>query len=226
MTKRSERERRTALRRYARICNDRTTMPRQLPLVERIRPQLPAMILEFSSVVLGVLLALSIDQCREDHARHQLSVEVNQKLDAEIRANRSRLVGVMPDQNQQLEEISNLIEAVSSGPEDGAVEGEIGLRLTAEYLADAAWQTAVVTEAIRFMDLDAVSRLSEIYALQGLVDGAFRRVLDVLTTMESEDRAPPDGGLRRLRAALAQLVELEEQLARRYDDYLATGDGD
>jgi len=198
-------------------------MPLEWRLLARIRPQLPAMLLEFSPVVLGVLLALSIDQCREDRARHQLSVEVSQKLDTEIRTNRSRLAEVLPDQNRQLEEIAGFIGAVSGTDEEPPESRTLGLRLTAEYLADAAWQTAVVTEAIRFMDLETVSDLAEIYALQELVDGAFRRVLDTLTTMDSQGDRPPTGGLRRLRAALSQLVELEEQLARRYDDYLASG---
>ena len=85
--------------------------------------------------------------------------------------------------------------------------------------------SAIVTEAVRYIEIESISQLAEIYALQDLVDAAFRRLLDVMTSLGAESGGPPAGSLRRLRAALAQLIELEEQLAERYDGYLGAAAG-
>ena len=98
-------------------------------------------------------------------------------------------------------------------------------RATSAMIEPQGPSSAIVTEAVRYIEIESISQLAEIYALQDLVDAAFRRLLDVMTSLGAESGGPPAGSLRRLRAALAQLIELEEQLAERYDGYLGAAAG-
>ena len=183
---------------------------------ENLREQFPTILVEVVSVVFAVLLALAVNAWQERRAEDHLAQEAWQRIEAEIRLNRDELATSLPEQRATLEEFRQTVARYETEPGDS-----VRIELTTGSLRDAAWQTALVTQAVRFMDFEKVSDLSAIYNLQGMVDEAVDRVLSTMTAVELFDDAQRLAGFKSLRNTYAQLLDLESQLLEIYDEFLA-----
>lgn len=183
---------------------------------ERLRPQLPSLLVEAVSVLLAVLLALAIDEWRESRTNDRLRDEMLQKLALEVGKNRENLDLAMTLQRDELTGIQELRSRI----DEGEPLSEARLNVSTELLRDAAWQTALVTGAVQFMDLDQVSELTDAYTVQSMVDDGFRRIVQVLASGELQSKGGHGMALAELDGSLRQLLLLEENLAQMYASYL------
>ena len=186
------------------------------PLLKRVADQWPQLLTEMFSVVLAVLLALAVNQWREDQARIALAEEALVKVTHEVTDNRRRLQETLEEQKAQLEQLRTKIEELAETPDQ---EG-FSINLTAESLRDTSWQTTLVTGAVRSMSFETIAILSDVYRLQGLVDRAVERMLDSMTSPDFFRDEMDMVAIRHMTANLNQVIELEVQLIERYDEFL------
>ncbi len=177
---------------------------------EKLRAQLPKILLEMISVVFAVLFALAVDQWREEKAQADLAAEALEKVTLEVTTNRTNLAEMLPLQRTQIDKLRTGIEA----------GGSIRANFTAETLRNTAWQTAIMTEAVRFMEFETTSTLSDVYNLQNLVSKSIENGFLSLSSVDFHDDARREAAVKSLLGAYVQLVHLEEQLLEQYDVFL------
>ncbi|MFZ0361563.1 MAG: hypothetical protein WAL58_14075 [Terriglobales bacterium] len=149
-------------------------------------------LLHLLTVILGILIALSLEGLIEWHHHRSLAEEARSNLTAEIRENRQLLAGGLPAApaaEQRLKATIETIEAYRKDRRDdrtSKLDWSFGLF----PLSATAWSTASSTGALSYMDYSEVQGYTRAYVLQ-----------DEFLTMQQN--------------ALGKWLDLQKWLARR-----------
>ena len=184
-------------------------------------------------VVAGILIALGIDQFK-DHVRHnRLAEQVRNNLRVEIARNRQRLNANVDNETKLRAVLQTLLDnqqQVVRDPEAArkqilAVEPSFGV------LESTAWDTALATQAIGYMDYSEVAPYGNVYEGQRLFNDLENRFANVWLDLATYGTNPQQldahelaGAIRDLKLALAtanQMDGLGRSLVSRYDGVLS-----
>ena len=149
-------------------------------------------LLHLLTVILGILIALSLEGLIEWHHHRSLAEEARSNLTAEIRENRQLLAGGLPAApaaEQRLKATIETIEAYRKDRRDdrtSKLDWSFGLF----PLSATGWSTASSTGALSYMDYSEVQGYTRAYVLQ-----------DEFLTMQQN--------------ALGKWLDLQKWLARR-----------
>ncbi|MEJ2203493.1 MAG: hypothetical protein P8170_05245 [Gemmatimonadota bacterium] len=172
-----------------------------------IRRKLPQLLLEVASVVFAVLVALAVDEWRQDRENGQLAQRALAGIATEIRGNLGELDDARDANRAMLVVLDSAL--TSETPQGFGVHFEYAL------LSSAAWQTSQVTQAIHFVDYGLVQRIARVYDLQTLFVESQRGLVDQMSgTAGVDDPVAP------LRRRLEVLMELEAGLTDVYREIL------
>lgn len=181
----------------------------------------PATRLAFDSVIIvaSVLLAFGLNEWRSERAERHLADSVINALHVELSANLALIERMQPVHAQFAQAIADLSPEALDGRPAFAImmvsRQDDGSLIVPP--AEAAWQTAVSTGALRLLDYETVAILSRIYT--GQQDGVGRttdRLADIVFSVTMFD---PDVGNEAAQVILALMRELtaqEEHLIREY----------
>jgi hypothetical protein len=172
--------------------------------------------LHLLTVVLGILIALSLEGLIEWRHHRSLAEEARSNLTAEIRENRQLLTGGLaaaPDAEQRLKATIEAIEAYRKNRGDDRTSkldwgfGLFPLRAT-------AWSTAASTGALSYMEYSEVQGYTTAYVLQEefltMQQSTLGKWLDLQKWLARRD---PKGGLSNLNNEELSQVEAEASAA-------------
>jgi len=179
----------------------------------RIRPKLPEILIEAISVVCAVLLALAVDEYREDRQNASRAARARESILAELRTNREALRRGLNSHRKSLAEIA---------PEEDLGPGSktlLKLGFVWHGLSSAAWQSAQNTQTMNHMDYHWLIRTAAVYENQFMYsrhqEDLFRQM--GVAVVEPDKRV----GARMVRGRLYMLLQAAESLVRTYDGALA-----
>lgn len=136
------------------------------------------LVLQLSTIVAGILIALAIDGVLERNRERTLVRDARAAITSELRDNLRDLQGTRPameDHQKQLQAILQLSEDLLA-KRASAANPKLGL--STPSLNRASWQTADRTGALALMDFEDVREYSEVYELQALVVDSQNRVME------------------------------------------------
>lgn len=142
------------------------------------------------AIVVGILLALWVDEWKARRVGHELAVTSLETFLTEIKRNEARLDDVLPFHKGIRSMVSG--DATHGGrtpPDLQTTSGVDGLR--APPLLETAWITAVSTNALTKLDYETVAALSLTYTLQTRVREESRTGLDRLVAAGGGNASTP-----------------------------------
>lgn len=178
------------------------------------RDKLPELMLEALSVVLAVLAALAVDEWRETRSQHEMAERATAAVVAELRSNREEIGGNLD---------ANLATLAAVRAARGASELPDEFDLNYEYslVSDAAWETARMTQATQFMDLEDVRQLAALYELQALFERSRDQVMDFIMNVGAIIDESPEKIPSRAFPTLNSAVGMQQILLTTYDSTIA-----
>lgn len=191
------------------------------PAVSRpILPRSPIRIAaESVLIVVSVLLAFGLNEWRMQRADRELARNVVDGLYKEIDANRELLETMQAQHVQLAEAIASLApESLDGRPAFVVVaQNRVDGGSLINPPAEAAWQTALSTGALRLLDYETVSILSRIYLGQrDAVGRTSERIADLAFDTRMFDA---ETGVEAIQVFLALLRELASQEAHLMNEY-------
>ncbi|MDC6350899.1 hypothetical protein PP178_05000 [Zeaxanthinibacter sp. PT1] len=138
---------------------------------------LTAIILEAFLVVLGVVLAFSINQCRENRDVNNHAAHALETVYREVENNRELIVKNLEYHRYLVDTLKFYVGKDSLLPPISLFNG--GFIAQRQPLA-TAWEAARATDALRNMEYGTVLELSELYQLQQRYDFQARAIGDQL----------------------------------------------
>jgi len=83
-------------------------------------------------------------------------------------------------------------------------------------LSTAAWQSAQMSQAVHYFDLDAMRQLSEVYEIQEMYDRMQTGIVDGMGDLLRIAREDPEAAVRQGVSGVSMLVGFHETLAETY----------
>jgi hypothetical protein len=185
-------------------------------------PVTPKLLFESALIVLSVLLGLALNGWQGRRREHALAEQVVASFRREIGGNMARLRLAEPMHRR----LAARRDSASPVPRPGEsafaafaafavlVKGE---GVATEPLGDAAWETAVSAGALRPLDYERASSLSEVYLVQRTAIGQTMRLLsDRFLTPQNFDPAARETMLQTHRMLMNELAGQESYLLELY----------
>jgi hypothetical protein len=113
-------------------------------------------------IVVSILLALGVDQWRENRENRLIAHQSLQIFEREVRRNLATLDNEIPYHNG----LSQVAVAMAAEPERIVEVRSLLEGLKPVVLLNTAWETALATGALRHIDVETVSDLSLTYSMQ------------------------------------------------------------
>jgi hypothetical protein len=128
---------------------------------DQVRHKLPEILLEAGSVVFAILLALGVDQWREERAHRDLARRARETILSELRANRAELQSAHRANETVVNQLQDQLAKLRAGDAKS-----VHTSLELAQLSGAAFQAAQSTQALQFVELDWLVRVARVYELQ------------------------------------------------------------
>jgi hypothetical protein len=185
----------------------------ELPRRRRRRPSLSGppwlarVLVESFFIMFSILLALAVENWRENRQHRRLAQQSLQIFEREIRQNLARIDDVTPYHSGLRSVVAEaLVNPAQAADMRSIVEG-----LQPTVLLNTAWQTALATGALTHIDVETVSALSLTYSIQERFREDTRASLPRITVGET-DQAEFTRQVQRTHAYLNELITAEQEL--------------
>jgi hypothetical protein len=200
-------------------------------------------------IVISVGLGFAMAQYRESRDNRELGARVLQSLRAEVERNRTILQPYVPMHAKWLDALAKADTAAASDegrcdradntpwnpPERAACRTGVDVFFATRpslpanaispfpFLQRSAWDAALSGGALRFIQHDTVTALSEVYKTQEIVaDNMGRLTNGPLSSVATFDAASRAASVRLLWMTMADILSAEQVLLRRYQEHLPT----
>ena len=151
------------------------------------------------TVIIGILIALSLEGLLEWHHHQSLAEQARANLMSEIGQNHDRLekgVASAPDAEHRLQATVKAIEAIRK---THAPTPDLDWSFGLVVFYNTAWQTAASTGALSYMEYREVQEYTRIYALQDQFNSVQQRSLEQWLALQKWGvRIDPKNGFSRL----------------------------
>ncbi len=164
---------------------------------------------EVGSIVFAVLLALFVNELRQNAAVQESVQRAQRNLRNEIQTNRKQVESRIPYHKEMVKTLSEM--KAQPVLDTKQVPGWRGL-LPPLY-RKAAYETAMATEALANMDFDTVEILAFTYSAQDMIAQMNREVIRSLVVGELKST-------EEIRGVFSEMGTLEMEMQRAYDGVL------
>jgi hypothetical protein len=183
-----------------------------------LRARLPALVLEAAMVVFAVLVALGVEEWREERQRAEFADRVRASVEREVEANIEELRTTAPELQRAVERMAEALRADDVSLLSGTVS------MTLPDFSSAAWRAAQSSEAARDLDYDwliGVSRAYEAYDM-------YRNIGDALVDKMGDFMVgePTLDEIAAVQGRLLVLVTVHGQVLERLENVAAAEEAD
>eukprot|EP01034_Spumella_vulgaris_P044924 gene44924-55915_t len=159
-------------------------------------------------VVVSVLLALTVDNWREDREKATLTRSVLSALAQELDANRAAINEILPYQDRSSTAFRAALERYQAKKEFEFPE-EARSRSAAIRFSSAAYQSAVIAQVLPRIQVDTLLKLSRVYAEQDAYADLLRNYANATLQVDYSDGARY---FQMLSNEYAQLADAERRI--------------
>lgn len=181
------------------------------PAPRRIRPY-QRIVVEVVLITLGVFLALLADGWRERAQHRELADDTLRRFRTEFVSNREAVAAVDDKHVDSLKTIRAYFES------DGKTQPYPYLSTSPAFLEYTAWDLAIATQALSYVDADLAQAVAHVYAVQRQLDAATRDITLVMYARSGD--ADPQPLTRSLATYFGDCALIEPRLLALYDAIL------
>lgn len=177
--------------------------------------------LEIFSIVLGVLLALAVNEWREAKNHEEQSQQAMRAFEREIRTNQQALQKRLAYHHALRDTIWHFVQHRSPRSYDDFNEAGFQFKGFQTFkLMDTAWETAQHTGVLQHIDYRMTGTLTRLYHLQGVLHEHYDAVSQPLGYPGALDSSRFAGTLRSIAPSMTDVVIREEKLLEAYPEVL------
>ncbi|MDX9853757.1 MAG: hypothetical protein RBS81_08260 [Tenuifilaceae bacterium] len=170
---------------------------------------------EFISVAFAVFLGLMLNQWKDNRNNRKTAEIAINNIVTEINENTKRLKNML-ESHKALDAIIDSV--MSKQLPSNALDTASGL--TMNLLQSTAWETAKLTEAIAYIDVNIVKEVAGIYEFQDYYKTIVKEF--VLQDISNPEELSPETTLRYTNKFLDKIIPIETNLLQYYDELLKT----
>ncbi|GEM_PF-3154450 len=170
-------------------------------------------ILQVVVVVISILLALAVDEWRDNKQQQELADRAQKGVIEELKANQKELAGTLATNDSIFQLLVPFLQ--------GKQKFDGGVPFSAAQLSSAAWHMAQGTQALHRIDFNRLLLFARTHELQSVYGTSQSRLLENLGESWNEKREEVRIAKRKLVFQLATVNEVGRALAKQYNEALA-----
>lgn len=181
---------------------------KKLPINRRL-------IFEFISITFAVFLGLFFSGIKEDIEHNNLVEKSEKNIIKELESNLKLVKKIYTKHKKQFDQTDSLIKI-------DYPEKEVRMTITLRFFKDAAWKTCKLSKAISYMNIDKVTAITSIYALQDYYHmlGKTQMQNELLSKQIEDDKEYFKYEMTRNFNLLKLIVPTEKLLIEAYNDVI------
>ena len=172
------------------------------------RLNIQRLIFEFISFSFAVLIALLVDQWREDHNNDKLAEKAIYNIKQELQENKEAMDILIPSHKSILSQIDSIIGRKEKNI--STVDSIISIDVT--LISSSAWEMAEITNAIFYLDFDDANKMAKVYNLQSYYESIIKQF--ILKNSYSYQSDQDLEFLRNNKQFLETIIPIEEDLQK------------
>jgi len=161
---------------------------------------------EFISVSFAVLIALLVNQWREDHNNGKLAEKAIYNIRQELQENKEVMDILIPSHKSILSHIDSIIGRKENY--NSTVDSIISIDVA--LISSSAWEMAEITNAIFYLNFDDANKMAKVYNLQSYYESIIKQF--ILKNSYSYHSDQDLEFLRNNKQFLETIIPLEEDL--------------
>lgn len=174
-----------------------------------------SILIEMFSVVFAVLLALGVNEWRNDKSNEELGLSAYNKITMEIKNNHKKISGIIENHKKILNDVDSVISRLRQNRTD-ITFGQVQF----DTPSSTAWEAAKLTNAVNYLQYDKVEKISEVYSAQRIYSDVSDRVFQELVFfVPDKDHIKMIDQFRKQKVYLLNLISIEKQLIETYDNF-------
>jgi len=171
-------------------------------------------IFEFVSITFAVFLGLMLNTWKESNRNSKLAEQTIENIKTEVVANKKNVSKMLADHEERLATVDSLLLEL----EDSIKVKNREVNIVFHFVNSTSWETAKLTQAVAYMDLNFVTEVSGIYSAQDYYQSLVRIYAQQrMTTLSDDDEKK---ALEKMQVFLYSIVWIERNLIESYDDFL------
>lgn len=178
-----------------------------------LRNSIVTLSIQILSIIFSILLALSLNEWKEGRNNKQLALTSLKNFKTELLNNKKAVEAAIRDQNAFLISLRKQTLTITPGKNAAIELPEINMP---DVLA-TAWETALVTRAMVYIDYDLTATLSELYLQQKWLSSLEDKVFQTIVSPYSLDRNNMENLARSLYVSLKNIMQVETRLLAMYE---------
>ena len=124
--------------------------------------QYKKLLFEFISVSFAVLLALFVNQWRENHNNNLLGQQAIENIKEEVVDNKEDIIGLIQSHKLLLSTLDSIVRIENTTDSTDVIIGNIEITL----INSSAWEMAKVTKAVFYINFNDINTLAKVYNFQ------------------------------------------------------------
>lgn len=169
---------------------------------------------EFVSISFAVFLGMMLNTWKEARDNSELAEKSVQNIKTEILNNKEEVAELLQAHRGHLVTVDSLILEM----EDSIKVTNRSVSLKFRLINSTSWETAKLTQAVAYMNIDLVTKVSGTYKYQDYYDDLVRKYAQ--ERMTSVPEAYNKSTLEKLQVFIASIIDIEDNLLEYYDDIL------
>ena len=176
-------------------------------------------LVEIFSIVFAVLLALAVNQWRENRSHQKLGDKALENIRVEMTENLKLFERILPLHQALYDSTKAMIEAIESGV--NAQDSDLShLTFQPIFLSETAWKAAIATQALIYIEYDIVSLLSKVYLFQQTYQKLTDDFLQATFSIEYHEKEKTRAQLDAAFGAIQAFLVLEKEMPKLYREAL------
>lgn len=190
-----------------------------------LKERLPDILLESLFIVIALLLALGVDQWRDDHKAKEVADNARKAIYKELNDNQKKLSDKLIVHKDILHKLDTFIEQKELALANPDASDHKDVELSFEYamvlISSAAWDSAKVTQVVQNFAFSEITSFSQIYQMQTLYLSNQTQIIEKVMAMGELQPEQLLGFAKGLAHRLTILIELNQNFTKGISSVLA-----
>jgi hypothetical protein len=186
----------------------------QFKFTERI----PDILLESFFIVVALLLALALDQWRDEQKGLELAKSAKAAIYAELSDNKKKLEDKRIAHKEILKSINLYIKQVDAIESEAK---ELEFEYTMVLISDSAWNSAKMTQVVQSFNFKEITNFSQVYQMQALYLSNQDKIIDKVMQMGELKEEDILGFAKGLAHRLTILIDINENFCKGLERVIA-----
>ena len=177
----------------------------------KFKERIPDILLESFFIVAALLLALALDEWRDDQEKIEMANKARDAIYAELADNLNKLNKKIPQHNALLETSKNYVEQQERSPSS---EVDFSFEYSMALLSSAAWESAKMTQVVQSFSFNEITSFSQVYQMQSLYLENQSEIIDEVMDMGELADNQILGFAKGLSHRLEILIDINQDLSK------------